>query len=151
MLDIEEGETMNSLKSLLLVFWVITCLGCTALLREDPADPAFLWAIGNWVGESGYGRPVSARFRVVNGNQLKGDITYQSTSGNVSQGTITSGTVGKKDGSDYIEGEIYWSTARAASNFELKLAKGTLMGLLARPGQLEYGIRSAYLTKDQGK
>ena len=142
---------MKSLKVVLFVFWVITCLGCAGVLREDPADPAFLWVMGTWAGKSGYGRPVSAQFRVVNGNQIKGDITYQSVSGNISKGAITSGTVGKKDGSDYIEGQISWSPDRSTSNFELKLTEGSLTGLLSHLDQIPSGIRSADLRKDQGK
>ena len=133
------------LKFLGSFFAAVFILSLAACAPIQPADPIYSWASGRWVTLSGPENPEGAYLRVINGNQLTGYFTYQSQSGSISDGDITSGVVGRKNGLDFIEGTILWSFGYT-STFQLHLEDNYIVGQLAH-GELPWSDRNVYLKK----
>jgi len=115
-----------------------------------PANPIYNWASGKWVGETIRGKIAEAKLQVINGNQLEGYFTYQSTSGSINDGKITSGHVLKKDGFDLMKGEVYWDFGRPSS-FLLTYEDKTLVGYISSFGQLPWGDGSRNIILKKAK
>ncbi len=126
-------------------FAAVLILSLAACALGKPADPAYRWASGRWETTSGMEKTEGAYLQAINGNQLTGFFTYQSSSGNISDGDIKSGVVGRKNGVDFVEGTILWDFGYT-STFRLDLKDNLLVGQLAH-GELPWSDRYMYIKK----
>ncbi len=125
-----QTKRLNFLGSFFAAVFILSMAACAPL---KPADPAYRWASGNWIGETSYGQSADAQFRVINGNQLTGYVTYHSISGRIAEGTILSGFVDKKE----LRGDIYWASEGMTTDLSLFFLEGGLHGGFAFNRQVE--------------
>ena len=134
-----QTKRLNFLGSFFAAVFILSLAACAPV---KPADPAYRWASGKWGTIPGM---ENADLRVINGNQLTGYFTYHSLSGNISDGNIQSGVVGRKNGVDFVEGTLLWSFGYT-STFRLDLNDNTLVGKLSH-GELPGNDRFVAIKK----